>query len=69
MSEETDAMVIIVSEETGKISVAYKGNLERGLSVEELEERLTSIQDKPDDDRKRKHRKGKDQKNGKKADS
>ncbi|MBO4844873.1 MAG: diadenylate cyclase CdaA [Lachnospiraceae bacterium] len=69
MSEETDAMVIIVSEETGKISIAYKGNLERGLTVQEVEERLTAIQDKPDDEKKKKHRKGKDQKNGKKADS
>ena len=68
MSEETDAMVIIVSEETGKISIAYKGNLERGLTVEEVEERLTSIQDKPVDEKKKKHRKVKDLKNGKKAD-
>jgi diadenylate cyclase len=68
MSEETDAMVIIVSEETGKISIAYKGNLERGLTAEEVEERLTSIQDKPVDEKKKKHRKVKDQKNGKKAD-
>ena len=63
-----DAMVIIVSEETGKISIAYKGNLERGLTVEEVEERLTSIQDKPVDEKKKKHRKVKDLKNGKKAD-
>ncbi len=68
MSEETDAMVIIVSEETGKISIAYKGNLERGLTAEEVEERLTSIQDKPVDEKKKKHRKVKDLKNGKKAD-
>ena len=68
MSEETDAMVIIVSEETGKISIAYKGNLERGLTAEEVEERLTSIQDKPVDEKKKKHRKVKDPKNGKKAD-
>ena len=59
MSEETDAMVIIVSEETGKISIAYKGNLERGLTVEEVEERLTSIQDKPVDEKKKKHKESK----------
>ena len=57
MSEETDAMVIIVSEETGKISIAYKGNLERGLTVEEVEERLTSSHDKPREDKKKKTRK------------
>ena len=68
MSEETDEMVIIVYEETGKISIAYKGNLERGLTAEEVEERLTSIQDKPVDEKKKKHRKVKDLKNGKKAD-
>jgi len=47
MSEETDAMVVIVSEETGKISIAYKGNLERGLSGDEVTKRLMMIQNKP----------------------
>ncbi|HMP77401.1 MAG TPA: diadenylate cyclase CdaA [Kiritimatiellia bacterium] len=37
LSEETDAIVIVVSEETGVISVAYKGRLRRGLEVERLE--------------------------------
>jgi diadenylate cyclase len=36
LSEETDAMVIVVSEETGKISVAIGGELLYGLSDEEL---------------------------------
>ena len=31
ISEATDSMTVIVSEETGKISVAYKGELERSL--------------------------------------
>lgn len=68
MSEETDALVIIVSEETGKISVAYKGNLERNLSGEELESRLTFIQNKDLDDKHKKPWRGKVSKNGKKTD-
>lgn len=40
ISEMTDAVTVIVSEETGKISVAYKGVLESNLSGEELKEKL-----------------------------
>lgn len=40
LSEETDAKVIIVSEETGKISLAYKGNLKTNISAEELQQML-----------------------------
>jgi len=36
LSEETDAIVIIVSEETGKISLAINGRLTRNLNKEEL---------------------------------
>ncbi|HEU5397376.1 MAG TPA: diadenylate cyclase CdaA [Verrucomicrobiae bacterium] len=43
LSEETDAVVVIVSEETGMISHAYKGQLVRGVSVEELRSFLTSV--------------------------
>jgi diadenylate cyclase len=43
LSEETDAVVIVVSEETGSISYAYKGLLKRGLTVEELRSFLTSV--------------------------
>lgn len=42
ISEETDAQAIIVSEETGAISIAYRGHYELRLSAEELERRLTS---------------------------
>lgn len=68
MSEETDAMVIIVSEENGKISVAYKGNLERGLNGDEVIKRLMTIQNKTVDEKKKKLLKGKGPKDGKKTD-
>ncbi|HPU84372.1 MAG TPA: diadenylate cyclase CdaA [Candidatus Latescibacteria bacterium] len=40
VSEESDAVVIVVSEETSRISVAVDGVLERALSPEELRARL-----------------------------
>lgn len=43
MSEYSDAMVIIVSEETGKISVAQGGELMRGISLGELLAALTDF--------------------------
>src|SRR5207245_6535166 len=43
MSEETDAVVVVVSEETGAISHAYRGQLVRGISSEELRAFLTSV--------------------------
>jgi diadenylate cyclase len=43
LSEETDAVVVAVSEETGLISYAYKGQLVRGVSQEELRAFLTSV--------------------------
>ncbi len=46
MSEVSDAMVIVVSEETGIVSVAQGGRLVRELSAQQLVERLCSIQDK-----------------------
>ena len=36
LSEETDAVIIVVSEETGLVSVAYKGELIRGVGREAL---------------------------------
>ena len=38
MSLETDALVIIVSEERGKISVAHKGKLSVNVTAEELQQ-------------------------------
>ena len=43
LSEETDAAIVVVSEETGAISYAYKGQLVRGVTLEELREFLTSL--------------------------
>ena len=43
LTEETDAVVVAVSEETGAISYAHKGQLTRGASVEELRAFLTSV--------------------------
>lgn len=43
LSEETDAVVVAVSEETGGISYAYKGELVRGLTLEGLRAFLTSV--------------------------
>lgn len=53
VSEVTDSLTIIVSEETGQISVAYKGTLERNLDSIMLRERLVKLQNKTTaDDRK-----------------
>jgi diadenylate cyclase len=43
LSEETDAVVVVVSEETGAISYAYKGQFVRGVTLEELRAFLTSV--------------------------
>ena len=41
ITEETDAIAVIVSEETGAISIAVGGGIERDLTVEQLRERLS----------------------------
>ena len=43
LSEETDAVIVAVSEETGMISLAYKGQLVRGVTLEEVRAFLTSV--------------------------
>jgi diadenylate cyclase len=43
LSEENDAVAVVVSEETGTISVALDGQIERGLSPDALRERLRRL--------------------------
>lgn len=43
LSEETDAVVVAVSEETGRISVACGGALSPGLTPEELRAKLVAL--------------------------
>lgn len=55
LSSEADALIIVVSEETGTISVAERGRLTRGLSIDDLRsvlsEGMTSVEmdDRPDE--------------------
>jgi diadenylate cyclase len=43
LTEEGDAVAVIVSEETGNISLAIDGHIERPLSADDLRERLRSL--------------------------
>ncbi|MEX2607089.1 MAG: diadenylate cyclase CdaA [Kiritimatiellia bacterium] len=43
ITEETDALVVVVSEETGTISLAFKGRLSRGLDEERLQRMLSAV--------------------------
>lgn len=51
VSEATDSLTVIVSEETGKVSVAYEGRLERGLNADELKTRLQQILNRQEEER------------------
>lgn len=53
ISEVTDALVLIVSEETGRISIAYEGELLRNVDQETLRQKLIKVQAKPEADKKR----------------
>lgn len=67
ISEATDSLTVIVSEENGKVSVAYRGELFSGLNQEGLREKLEMIQNKPVEENKRGWR-GRSKKNEKVAD-
>ena len=46
VSEVTDSLTIIVSEETGKVSLAYRGNLDRNIDGDTLREKLEKLQNR-----------------------
>ncbi|HWL27148.1 MAG TPA: diadenylate cyclase CdaA [Ureibacillus sp.] len=50
LSEVTDAITIIVSEETGAISLAKNGNLNRNLTIDEFETNLRKMWFGPEQD-------------------
>ena len=43
LTEESDAAAVVVSEETGQIALALDGRIERGLTADQLRERLRSL--------------------------
>lgn len=43
ISEQTDAVVVVVSEETGSISLVVRGRIERNLTEEQLRRRIFSL--------------------------
>jgi diadenylate cyclase len=43
LTEEGDAVAVVVSEESGQISLALDGRIERALSADELRERMRSL--------------------------
>lgn len=67
ISEVTDSLTIIVSEETGKVSVALDGVLIRNVDGDYLKQKLIELQGKTTDTKKIKLWKGR-QKNERKAD-
>lgn len=54
ISEVSDSLTIIVSEETGAISAAHEGELSRNLNAEELRERMERILNKSGEENKNK---------------
>lgn len=58
ISEVTDSVTVIVSEETGRISVAKDGKLQRNLDADQLRNELESIQNKGTEVKKRRIWKG-----------
>lgn len=57
ISEVTDSVTVIVSEQTGKISITVGGRLERGFGGEELKKRLMELTNLMEDTGKSKRKK------------
>ena len=51
ISEVSDSLTLVVSEETGEVSCAFRGNLVRGLKQKDLIEKLESIRKYKDHDK------------------
>lgn len=58
ISEVTDSLTVVVSEETGKVSVAMNGVLYRDLDAAKLKEKLELLQNKVYEEKKSLFRKG-----------
>ena len=58
VSEITDSLTVIVSEDTGRVSVAYEGKLTRNVDADTLRKMLETVQNKAADDKVRKAWKG-----------
>ena len=54
ISEVTDSVTVIVSEETGKISIAHEGELETNLDADRLRECLTNLTLEPEKEEEKK---------------
>ncbi len=50
ISEESDAIGLVVSEETGNISLVHKEKIKQGLTPEELKEQIIELLEKPASD-------------------
>ena len=57
ISEVSDSLTIIVSEETGRVSVASNGKLQVGVTKEELKKILEEEQNKPKQEKQKVKRK------------
>lgn len=62
ISEVTDSLTVIVSEETGRVSLAYEGKLMRNVNQETVHEQMERIQHKTTPQEKKKKRKGRKKK-------
>jgi len=70
VSEASDSVTIVVSEETGKISVAYEGELNRNLNSEQLKEKVRRAMNMNDeqDAKSKRRRKGRSKAKNEKTD-